>query len=113
METTRNAPYVWQIPIAELRPLIAEWMEKAGEDGQIKILAARSGVTERRISGIVNNTLPRSSRSTGGYATTVGFDTADRLLGAMGMVNEWHERLEQYYEQPIEIAPYERGRQHN
>lgn len=111
-ERTTNRTHRWLLPITELQPLIAEWMQKAGDDGEVRILAQRSGVSERRISGIINGNLPGGSKASG-YATVIGFDTADRLLVAMGMVTEWHGRLADYYEnQSIEIAPYERGRQH-
>lgn len=107
----KNVNGQWIIPAAELRPLILEWGTR--NDYKIKAewlhlpfgvpdemtlqaaLAHRSGVPTRRISGILNDTLGHPN---------VTFDTADRLLCGMDMVNEWHDRLSSYYEDPIEVS---------
>lgn len=101
----------WVIPHAELRPLILEWAKRNeyeqkptwthglhGEPDMVTLPMAlhhRSGVSTRRIRGIVNNSLD---------SETVSFDTADKLLCAMDMQAEWHGRLAEYYAEPIEVS---------
>jgi hypothetical protein len=106
----------WIIPSSELRPLILEWGQRNGyETGKSdpyeveptrkmtlqQVLAHRSGVPVRRIAGILNG-------NEGFF--NARFDTADSLLCAMNMADEWHGRLATYYDEPIEVAAYEMRR---
>ena len=115
-----KAGHRWVIPGAELRPLILEWARqneyeqrpcyeasRGGANGQAprvtlyQALQQRSGVPRRRISGILNDT---------NESPNLSFDTADKLLCAMVMVHEWHDRLASYYEEPIEVSAAEARR---
>lgn len=110
----------WVIPCSELRPLILEWAHRneyaqlpswaaqrggmAGAPDRVTlgmVLAHRSGVPQRRISGILNDS---------NETPNVTFDTADKLLCGMDMVDEWHDRLASYYEEPIEVSAAEAKR---
>jgi hypothetical protein len=113
----KNSNNAWVIPAAEIRPLIMEWGMRnnyktkaswlhlpCGEPDEVTLQAAlsfRSGVPMRRISGILNDS--------NGYAN-LSFDTADRLLCAMDMVDEWQGRLASYYAEPIEVSRRESQR---
>src|SRR5437868_6479274 len=98
------------VPMSALRPLLAAWSSRnttecstewKTENKGIGRLAKESGVPERRISGILNDSMPQQ--------VNVSFDTADKLLTAMQMNSEWHVSLAEYYVE-LEVAPYERDR---
>lgn len=104
-------PGYWVIPHAELRPLLLEWGKRngyeqkstwihgsSGAPDSVTLQAAisfRSGVPQRRVAGILNDTLG---------TPYVRFDTADKLLCAIDMQAEWHGRLAEYYAEPIEVS---------
>ena len=101
------------VPTSALKPLIQDWLDRSGYDsryslgfndtehgfkmGGLDVLSVESGVSIRKLSGIMT-----------GREENVLFDTADRLLCAMQRTSEWHLSLAPYYQDEIETATYER-----
>ena len=99
------------VPCDALAPLIREWLTRNGysiepkwcendQCGGLAALSFSSKVPTRRLTAILNE----ASRD----SVNVSFDVADRLLCAMHMVGEWHHSLKEYYQDEIEVAPYEK-----
>lgn len=104
------------VPMLALKPIIKEWMRVNGYDtvqsnffgassdqylaGGIDVLASEAGVSRRRISAILADTVYKDG------CTDVAFDTADKLLCAMHRVEAWHSELKEWYG-PIYVLAYE------
>lgn len=101
------------VPMSALKPIIKEWMRVNGYDninphsfgvqyfaGGIDVLANEAGVSRRRISAIMADTVYKDG------CTEVSFDTADKLLCAMCRVEAWHYELKEWYG-PIHVMAYE------
>lgn len=73
-------PYV---PVSRLKPLILEYLSRGGQMGH---LAELTGINVRTLSAMKN-----------GGRGTVRFDTADRLLTHLGLVDVWHTDLKDIY----------------
>lgn len=99
------------VPREVVAEVIEDWIattefptgyECAGKVTAVVILSERSGVNERVIRGILDDTIP-SRRGTKGK--TVGFNIVDKLVCAMGCPEEWvFGRLAEHYG-PIEASP--------
>ena len=95
------------VPCAALKPLIEDWLDRWGYNKECRqgdtqltsgydALVFQSGVPRRRIWQIMK------------AEGNTSFDTADKLLTAMHMVSAWHVELAEYYQDPLEVATYER-----
>lgn len=73
------------IPTERLGPLLLDWIDE--DEGRTRrVLSELSGVPERRIYAVLS-----------GEQRFVQFDTADRLLCGMDVVEEWHLSLADLY----------------
>ena len=76
------------IPTDRLAPLLLDWIDE--DEGRTRrVLSELSCVPERRIYAVLS-----------GEQRFVQFDTADRLLCGMDVVEEWHLSLADLYDAP-------------
>lgn len=84
-----------KVPMKRLQPLVKEWLKRPGNTQ--RGLSERAGVPERRIYEIKRG-YGESIRDGRSYVYhNVEFTTADALLSAMDMENEWYISLYDLY----------------
>lgn len=82
--------------MGRLTPLIQSWLSRPGNTR--RNLADLSGVPERRIYCILKGYDNQTKRGHQYKFSHVEFETADKLLMAMGMEDEWYFSLLDIYE---------------
>jgi hypothetical protein len=82
--------------MGRLKPLIERWLNYPGNSR--RILSELSGVPERRIYCILQGYDAQTKRGKRYLTSNVEQETADKLLIAMGMEEEWYLSLLDIYE---------------
>ena len=85
-----------KVPMGRLSPLIQTWLKRPGNSR--RILSELSGVPERRIYCILKGYDPQTKRGKKYQFSNVEFETAEKLLLAMDMQEEWYLSLVDIYE---------------
>jgi hypothetical protein len=84
-----------KVPMAILSPYINEWLAKPNHT--LTELEVLSGVPARRIFCIRRGFDRTFVKGKWRMYTHVTFDTADKLLSAMDMVDRWYSELGEFY----------------